>query len=147
MGNEQVKEKKKPVSKGVRCGLSFSVSRIDKKLRAAKIFKQVSGSTSVFVTGLVEHTMLEILKRAGEQAKGSKSKRILTHHAIEAVRTDPDLARLFAGFAFTSAGDVPRAIDKILPLNEQKERLEKKKKKHQVAPAAEPEVANNLVDD
>ena len=122
--------------------MQFSVSRIEKKLRAAKICKQVSATTSIFVAGIVEHTIMQILELAGEQAKGKKSKRILPQHAIDAVRTDPDLARLFAGFAFTSTEDVPKAIDKILPADEQHTRSLRKRK----MPTQE-DITNNLVDD
>lgn len=134
--------KKKSSTKGARSGLQFSVSRVDKKLRGAKICKQVSGTTSIFVAGIVEYVVMEILRLAGEQAKGKKSKRILPQNAIDAVRTDPDLARLFAGFAFTGAEDVPKAIDKILPPDEQYTRSLRKRK----MPTQE-DITNNLVDD
>ena len=44
---------------------------------------------------------------------------------MAAIRSDPDLARAFAGFCFTSAEDVPKAIDRILPEDEQKARKER----------------------
>lgn len=116
------------VAKNVRSGLQLSVSRVDKRLRSAKICKQVSSTTSIFLTGIVEHTILQILQLAGDHAKSQKSKRILPQHAVAAVRMDPDLARLFAGFAFTSGKDIPKAIDKILPADEQTERMMRKRK-------------------
>ena len=53
---------------------------------------------------------------------------VARQHAIDAVRSDPDLARLFAGFAFSSCENVPKAIDTILTSEEQDQRAARKKK-------------------
>ena len=121
------KSKTKSVPKAVRSGLHLSISRVDKKLRGAKVCKMVGGSTSIYMTGIVEHVVKSILKQAGEHAKVKNCKRILPQHAIDAVRSDPDLARLFAGFAFVSCENVPKAIDTILTSEEQNQRSAKKK--------------------
>lgn len=119
--------KKPAVSKSARAGLTFAVSRIDKKLRHGRIAKQVFGASSVFLTGVVEHVIGEVLKKADEQAAARKSKRVTDQHIIAAARSDPDLARAFQGFCFSSDLEVPKAIDRILPQKEQAERKAKQK--------------------
>ena len=103
--------KKPAVSKSARAGLTFAVSRIDKKLRHGRIAKQVFGASSVFLTGVVEHVIGEVLKKADEQAAARKSKRVTDQHII---------ARAFQGFCFSSDLEVPKAIDRILPQKERR---------------------------
>ena len=119
------KKKKEAVSKSARAGLTFAVSRIDKKLRHARIAKQIGTASSVFLTGAVEHVVEHVLKKADEEASARKSKRVTEQHIIAAVRSDPDLARAFLGFCFSSDADVPKAIDRILPQDEQAARKAK----------------------
>ena len=116
--------KTKAVSKQAKAGLTFAVARVDTKLRRGRVSKQVSGAASIAVTAIVEHVILKIVEEAGAQAEMRKSKRVTDAHIVAAVRSDPDMARAFAGFCFTAADDVPKAIDKILPEDEQKTRKE-----------------------
>ena len=135
--------KKAAVSKSARAGLTFAVSRVDKKLRHARIAKQIFGASSIFLTGVVEHVIGDVLKKADEQAAARKSKRVTDQHIIAAVRSDPDLARALQGFCFSSDVEVPKAIDRILPQNEQAERKakqaeRKEQKRGPPLPAAAP---------
>lgn len=118
--------KKKICSKQSKAGLTFAVSRVEKKLRQSKIAKQVGQQASVYLTGVVEHVILKLIEQAGEQAVAMKSKRVSDSHIIAAVRSDPDLARIFSGFCFTASENIPKAIDKILPDDEQKMRKQRK---------------------
>jgi len=125
-----VKKPKGPaISKQTKAGLTFAVSRVEKKLRHAKIAKQVAGHASVYLTGVVEHVILKVIEEAGAQAAMRKSKRVTDAHVIAAVRSDPDVARAFAGFCFTSSEDVPKAIDKILSDEDQEKRKKQKRRK------------------
>ena len=135
------KKKKEVVSKSARAGLTFAVSRIDKKLRHARIAKQIGTASSVFLTGAVEHVVEHVLKKADEEASARKSKRVTEQHIIAAVRSDPDLARAFLGFCFSSDADVPKAIDHILPQNEQAARKEKQKTRKATRAGAGPAAA------
>lgn len=120
------KPKGPAISKQTKAGLTFAVSRVDKKLRHAKIAKQVAGQASIYLTGVVEHVILKVIEDAGAQAAMKKSKRVNDSHVIAAVRSDPDMARAFGGFCFTSSENVPKAIDRILPEDEQQVRKERK---------------------
>ena len=96
----------------------------------------VFGASSVFLTGVVEHVIGEVLKKADEQAAARKSKRVTDQHIIAAARSDPDLARAFQGFCFSSDLEVPKAIDRILPQKEQAERKAKQKTRKAAAVGA-----------
>lgn len=119
---EQQQQKREVVSKGARAGLTFAVSRVEKKLRQGRISKAIGTQASVFLTGAVERVVEELLAKADEQAAERKSKRLTDVHIVAAARANPDLARVFQGFCFASDADVPKAIDRILPDNEQKVR-------------------------
>tara|TARA_B110000902_G_scaffold151771_1_gene174377 strand:+ start:150 stop:563 length:414 start_codon:yes stop_codon:yes gene_type:complete len=119
-------KKKVATSKQTKAGLTFAVSRVDKKLRSSKISRQVASNASIFLTGVVEHVILKALENSGEHAGMKKSKRITDAHIVAAVRSDPDLARAFSGFCFSSRENVPKAIDRILPEDEQKVRKQRK---------------------
>ena len=137
MGNVSQPERPKPksISKQAKAGLTFAVARVDKKLRQGKVAKQVSATSGIAITAVVEHVILKIVESAGAHAEQQKSKRLTNSHVVAAVRSDPDLARTFAGFCFTTAEDVPKAIEKILPEDEQKARKAAKRS------AAEPDAA------
>lgn len=126
MGESQGKLKRAVASKQSKAGLTFSVARVDKKLRHSKLAKQVAGKASVYLTGVVEHVILKIVDEAGAHAAMKKSRRIMDHDIIAAVRSDPDVARAFSGFAFASTEKVPKAIDRILSEEDQKARRERK---------------------
>jgi histone H2A len=135
-------KKKATTSKQTKAGLTFAVSRVDKKLRQAKISKQVASNASIFLTGVVEHVIMKALENAGDQAGMSKSKRLTDAHIVAAVRSDPDLARVFSGFCFSSRENVPKAIDKILPEDEQKLRKQRKLEAAQRKKEAAQEIAD-----
>lgn len=120
------KKDKAVTSRQTKAGLTFAVSRVDRKLRQARISKQVASDASIYLTGVIEHVVLKALEGAGEQASMHKSKRVTDAHIVAAVRSDPDLARTFSGFCFSSRDNVPKAIDRILPDDEQKLRKERK---------------------
>ena len=114
--------KSKGSSKQAKAGLTFAVSRIDKKLRSGRVATQVGGTASVHLTGVVEHVLLKVIADMGAEAAAKKAKRVTDAHIVAAVRSDPDLARAFSGYCFSSVDDVPKAMDRILPVDEQKQR-------------------------
>lgn len=129
--------KKKSTSKQTKAGLVLPVARIEKRLRSAKIAKQVGTSASIFLTGVVEHVLTSAMTSANSYADAKKTKRLADAHLISAVRSDPDTARLFAGFSFASSTEAPRAMDVILPAKEAKARRDKIANRA-VAPRAPP---------
>ena len=116
-------------SKSSRAGLEFSTARIEKKLRKANFSKTVGATSAIFLTGVVERVIQEVLANADKQADGIEgktpsAKRITAQHVVAAARSDPDLARAFSGFCFTTYVSAPKAVDHILDAEAQKERKE-----------------------
>jgi hypothetical protein len=108
-----------------RAGIFFPPSRIKAKLQKKKTWKQISKESPVFLAAAVEHIATTILRKAASnivQQKQSEKKgsskpednkpataRIDMADIVKAVREDVDYARLFSGFAFSSAHNVPKA--------------------------------------
>jgi hypothetical protein len=113
-------------SKSDRAGLIAGVSRVERRVRDAKIAKQVGASSSVFLTGVIEKVVEGVLLRAGKEAEAGKKKRINVVHIVTAARSDPDSARLLAGFAFGSALDIPKHAPQLMSQDEKKVAKQKK---------------------
>ena len=135
------KEKKKNVSKASKCGLLFAPSRVEKGLRASRVAKTFGSSSSIFLTAAMEHVVSEILKKADGEASSKHHKRLSLQHVLAAVRSDVDLSRLFADYAFTSLNDTGSAIDYILTKEAQKTRKEEKAARAAARAAGEAVVA------
>lgn len=113
-------------SKSERAGLIAGVSRVERRIRDAKIAKQVGASSSVFLTGVLEEVVKGVLLRAGEEAEAGKKKRINVVHIVTAARNDPDSARLLAGFGFGSALDIPKHAPQLMSQDDKKVAKQKK---------------------
>lgn len=122
--------KPKSESRQTRAGVTLSVSRLEKALRRAHVGKRVGERSSIFLAGAMENVAEQVLEGAMACARDQKAKRVHPNHIIRSVRTDPDLARTFGGFAFSSLMESFKPIDYILPQegeNGQKERRKKLK--------------------
>jgi len=124
---EQAPVKREIQSKSSRAGLEFSTARVEKKLRKANFCKSVAAASSIHLTAVVERVIQEVLANADKQADGIEgktpsAKRITAQHVVAAARSDPDLARAFSGFCFTTYVSAPKAVDHILDAEAQKDR-------------------------
>ena len=123
-----VAKQTKPESRQSRAGVTLSVSRLEKSLRRAHVGKRVGERSSIFLAGAMENVATQVLEGALACARDKKAKRVHVTDIIRSVRTDPDLARTFGGFAFSSLLGSYKPIDYILPQegeNGQKERRKK----------------------
>lgn len=115
-------------SRQSKAGVTLSVSRVAKLLRREHPEKRLSDKAPIYLSGAMENLAHSVLTLAADAAHSHKSKRVNATDLIEAVRSDPDLSRAFAGFAFSSLGTANKAIDYILPQkgeSGQKKRREK----------------------
>lgn len=104
-----------------RAGIFFAPARVRAKLQKKKTWKAISKDTPVYLAAGVERIATGILRKAAEnvaaqklaEKKGSSDKpptaRIDMADIVRAVRENVDYARLFSGFAFSSAHNVPKA--------------------------------------
>ena len=118
-------------SKASRAGLTFAVSRVEKKLRQSRLSKKANQAAFIYLTGVVEAVVGDLLAKADAHAAGLEppAKRLTNQHVLTAARSDPDLARLFSGFCFTSSSNVPKAVEHILDKEQQEERKDAKAKR------------------
>lgn len=103
-------------SQAAKAGLSLSVSRVGKQLCAGNPDKNCGEKARVWLAGAMECLSYNILEMAADNAHENGFKRINTTDLIQAVRSNPDLARAYSGFAFSSHLPANKAIDHILPM-------------------------------
>jgi histone H3/H4 len=136
MAVSDAKPARKPsYSRQGKAGLVLSVARVNRALKAARNGKRVSDKAPLFITGTLECLADTVFERAVENAKAKGLKRVTNVDIVEAVRTDPDLARLYSGFAFASHAPSAKPIKFILSSQEEKKRKQQKEDRHNNKPA------------
>lgn len=130
MAPSDAKSERKPgFSRQGKAGLVLSVARVNRGLKVCQKAKRVSDKAPLYITGALECVADSVLGRAVENAKAKGTKRVCNADVVEAVRTDPDLARLFSGFAFASHAPAAKPIQFILSSHGQKKRKQEKEKR------------------
>ncbi len=106
----------KSQSRQAKAGVTLSVSRLERALRYARVTKtRVDKGGPVFLAGSLEHLAKTLLEGSFENARSNKAKRVHPIDVITTVRSNPDLARMYGGFAFSSVLPSKKPIDYILP--------------------------------
>lgn len=122
---------KSSVSKQARAGITFPPSRIYNKFKSGKTWKQVESTAPVYTAAAAEHVIVSIFRHAAanvvaqkkSEKKGgpvSPTARINLIDIVTALREDVDASRLFAGFAFTSGQNTPKAFKLVTPASKKK---------------------------
>ena len=114
--------RKQSHSRQGKAGLVLSVARVNRALKVARNGKRVSDKAPLYITGSLECLADTVFERAAQNAKAKGLKRITNVDIVEAVRTEPDLARLYSGFAFSSHAPAAKPIKFILSTQEEKKR-------------------------
>ncbi|KAM4819318.1 histone H2A-like 3 [Thomomys bottae] len=89
-----LKSKKQPVSRSARAELQFPVGRIDRFLREGKYAQRLSSTTPVFLAGVLEYLVSNILDLAGKEARSNGKARIGPEHVKKVIERKKQL-RLF----------------------------------------------------
>jgi histone H3/H4 len=119
--------------------------RIDRALRKAHAAQRVSPGVSVYTTAFLETVFATILSEANGEVVESRKKRIGTASLMKAVRSHPELSKLFRNYTFFSGDrlkyDSTDLMTKADREAEQKRRQDAKKEKQRVdaAPAVDEE--------
>lgn len=72
--------KKARVTRSGRAGLVFPIGGIHRHLRQGNYAERVDCGASVFMTGVLEYLVTEIMTQAGATARLKNSKHICVHH-------------------------------------------------------------------
>ena len=129
--------KRSSVSRQAKAGVTLSVARINTGLRKGRVAKHVSSRAPLYVAGVLETIVDSIFKQVTDNMlKGPRdgkgtlvTRRIANADLINVVRSDPDLARFYNGFAFASNAPTIKPIGYILSSEGQKKRRDQKEKR------------------
>ncbi|VAI43719.1 unnamed protein product [Triticum turgidum subsp. durum] len=90
--------RKKSVSRSVKAGLQFPVSRIGRFLKKGRYAQRVGSGAPVYLA-----------------AKDNKKSRIIPRHLLLAIRNDEELGKLLAGITIAHGGVIPNINPVLLP--------------------------------
>ncbi|CAD6334849.1 unnamed protein product [Miscanthus lutarioriparius] len=107
--------KKKPVSRSVKAGLQFPVSRIGRYLKKGRYAQRVGTGAPVYLAAVLEYLAAEVLELAGNAARDNKKNRIIPRHVLLAIRNDEELGKLLAGVTIAHGGVLPNIHSVLLP--------------------------------
>lgn len=111
---------------------ALPVSRIDKAIRKNFVGKRVSSSTSVYTTAALDAVFFEIVRASEEKRAGIRKgpKSIDRRTLVAAVRSSPELGRLFRSYVFAPEKAIKIKRDVLLTKNDKEAA---KKKREEVA--------------
>jgi histone H2A len=98
---------KKKISKSVRAGLTFPVSRIGRFLKKGKYANRVGAGAPLYLAAVLEYLTAEILELAGNAARDHKKRRIIPRHIQLGIRNDEELNRLLGNVTIPQGGVIP----------------------------------------
>ncbi|XP_037041674.1 histone H2A-beta, sperm-like [Bradysia coprophila] len=107
MDNTASDSKEKGSSKSSKAGLTFPVSRFQRYLRKGNYANKIGTAGSVYLTGVIEYLVAEILELSGSAAKENKRLRIIPRHVMLAIKNDVELAELLKDALFSESGVMP----------------------------------------
>lgn len=112
---------KKPVRKSKRAGLILPVDRILKKMKAFFPNYRVQTNSAVFLTGVIEYLVAELLEISGSRTLESNRKRINPRDIKLAVNDDLEFDKLFKDVNIMQGGVVPSIRPELIePLKKKK---------------------------
>ena len=106
------KAKKKAVSRSVKAGLQFPISKFNRHLRENGRTKRVGAGAPVYMAAVLEYAAAEIIELAAKEL-GQKRKRITPQDIAKCIRSDDELHRLLGGtsiFVGDRVKDVTKAV-------------------------------------
>jgi histone H2A len=102
-------------SRSERSGLLFPVGRVHRHLRLGRYAKRVAAGAPVYLAGVMEYLVAEMLELAGNAARDYKKARIVPRHIQLAVRNDEELNKLLHSVTVASGGTLPNIHAVLLP--------------------------------
>lgn len=103
-----------------RAKVSMPVTRLYKMLKKGHFAKRVGVGAPVYLAGVLDYLVSEILDMATDAARDNKKKRITERHIMLAVRRDDELGPLLNNVIIANSGVTPNIIPLLLPKNSKK---------------------------
>ncbi|XP_072102324.1 histone H2A.J-like [Mobula birostris] len=114
-GKSGGKVQSKAKSRSSCTGLQFPVGRVHRLLRKGNYAEWVGAGALVYLAAVLEYLMAEILKLAGNAARGNKKIRIIPRHLQLAVRNNEELNKLLGEVTITQGEVLPNNQAILLP--------------------------------
>lgn len=93
------------------------VGRIHRYMRKATFGVRIGGSSSVYMAGVLEYLLVEVLFGAGDICREMQKKRLTPQHISLAIRQDEDLSDLLCNVTIPQGGVIPFIEPVLLPLS------------------------------
>lgn len=108
------------VSKSAKAGLQFPVGRVERKIREGNYGRQVSQEAPVYLAGVLEYILAEVLDTAGEITVDNKRGTINGRAIRLAIGGDAELNTLFADAIVSGGGVIPYVHEILQPKSKKK---------------------------
>ncbi|KAJ7977477.1 Histone H2A [Quillaja saponaria] len=105
----------KSVSRSLKAGLQFPVSRVARYLKKGRYAQRVGSGSPVYLSAVLEYLAAEILELAGNAARDNKKTRIVPRHIQLAVRNDEEFSKLLGSVTIANGGVLPNINPILLP--------------------------------
>ena len=101
-------------SKSELANLTFPVARIRRYMKQGGYSSRVTMGASVFLAGILEYLVVEILELAGNAAKDNKQMRIKPRYIQLAIKKDDELTQLLQHVTIRDGGVIPKIHEALL---------------------------------
>ncbi|XP_041470059.1 histone H2A-beta, sperm-like [Lytechinus variegatus] len=116
------KIRRKTESRSARAGLTFPVGRVHRHLRKGRYASRISAAAPVFLAGVLEYLVTELLQLSGfstylstGRSSSNPRKRITPHLLQLAVLDDDEISKIFQGVTISQGGvNHPQKIPALL---------------------------------
>ena len=89
-------------------GSKFSVGRVATFCKNGRYAERIGAGAPIFVSGVMEYLVFEVLELAAAEAKKEKKNRINPNHIMSAIKNDEELSKYFENGDFCNAGFFPK---------------------------------------
>jgi len=134
--DKSTKTKSAPKTKASKAGLLLSVTRVDGRLRDSRVAKRVGSTAAIYLAGVVETVLSDIIDAAGLHVLKKKKQRVKKEDLIYSIRSTPELQRLFSNYVFSSNTQVKNCSKYLLTKDDAKVAEAKKKETAEARKAA-----------
>lgn len=113
-GKGKAKNTYQSVSRSVRAGVLFPVGRIHRYLRKGKYAKRIGQTAPVYLAGILEYLVAEVMELSGNAARDNKRKRIIPRDINLAILQDAEIKELLSNVTISRGGVIPNILEVLL---------------------------------
>lgn len=113
-GKGKAKNTYQYVSRSVRAGVLFPVGRIHRYLRKGKYAKRIGQTAPVYLAGILEYLVAEVMELSGNAARDNKRKRIIPRDINLAILQDAEIKELLSNVTISRGGVLPNILEVLL---------------------------------